>query len=212
MRVVKAPDVRRSEILAAANQLFQTQGYSRTSVDQIVNKVRIAKGTFYHYFKSKEQILDALADQLVLDMAYHSEQIANHTQLNAIEKIVTIISEQNRLQSEQQNVVDSMHLPDNRQLHERINIKIVLTFGPILATVIEQGNQQGLFDVKDPLSTIQFILAGSLFLFGEGVFNWPPEQAQARIQSMIILIERTFGAQPGSMIIALNQCLNEEKQ
>lgn len=208
MRVVKAPDVRRAEILKAANQLFQTNGYSKTSVDQIVNKVRIAKGTFYHYFKSKEQILDALADQLVIDMTHHSEQIANRVQLNAIEKIVTIISEQNRLQSEQQNVVDSMHLPDNRQLHERINIKIVLAFGPILASVIEQGNHQGIFDVEDPLSTIQFILAGSLFLFGEGVFNWTPEQAQARMQSMLILIERAFGAESGSMISALSQCLN----
>lgn len=45
-------------------------------------------------------------------------------------------------------------------------IETVLAFGPILATVVEQGNQEGVIQIDDPLSTVRFILAGSRFLMG----------------------------------------------
>lgn len=211
MRIVKDPDVRRAEILSIANQLFQSKGYSKTAVDEIVRQAGIAKGTFYHYFKSKEEILDALTDQLVNDMAIQAEQIANNNTLNAIEKLVTIINGQNSLKDEKQNVVDSMHLPENRELHERTNIKIIRIFGPILAQVIQQGNQEQLFQVDDPLSTVQFILAGSLFLLGEGVFNWSDQEQQARNLAMLTIIERSFHAPKGSIIQALMHCIHQGK-
>lgn len=208
MRIVKAPDVRRAEILSMANQLFQTKGYSKTAVDEIVRQVGIAKGTFYHYFKSKAEILDALTDQLVNEMAIQAQHIANNNNLNAIEKLVTIIHSQNSLKDQQQNVVDTMHLPENRALHERTNIKIIGTFGPILAEIIQQGNQEQLFQVDDPLSTVQFILAGSLFLFGEGIFNWTKEQQQARNHAMLVIIERAFSAKKGSIVEPFTGCIN----
>ncbi|WP_392564278.1 TetR/AcrR family transcriptional regulator [Orbus wheelerorum] len=208
MRTVKTPDVRRAEILAVANNLFQSKGYSKTAVEEIVRQAGIAKGTFYYYFKSKEDILEALTKQLVDEMAIKSKQIADSNDRNAIEKIVSIISQQNRLRNEKQNIVDSMHLPENRELHDRINIKIIKILGPILAQVIEQGNKQQLFHVDDPLSTIQFILAGSLFLFGESVFNWTKQEELARKQAMLVLIERTLGAKPGAMMMLLEQCHN----
>ncbi|WP_392551553.1 TetR/AcrR family transcriptional regulator [Orbus wheelerorum] len=208
MRTVKTPDVRRAEILAVANNLFQSKGYSKTAVEEIVRQAGIAKGTFYYYFKSKEDILEALTKQLVDEMAIKSKQIADSNDRNAIEKIVSIISQQNRLRNEKQNIVDSMHLPENRELHDRINIKIIKILGPILAQVIEQGNKQQLFHVDDPLSTIQFILAGSLFLFGESVFSWTKQEELARKQAMLVLIERTLGAKLGAMMMLLEQCHN----
>ncbi|WP_434778711.1 TetR/AcrR family transcriptional regulator [Neisseria sp. Ec49-e6-T10] len=204
MRIVKAPDVRRAEIMAVANKLFQMKGYTKTSVDEIVREAQIAKGTFYYYFKSKEEILDALTEQLVIDMAEGSEQIVHNEHLNAIDKICAILSQQKSLTTEKQSVVDGMHLPENKALHERINIETVRVFGPILAKVVEQGNQEGVFQVEDPLSTVQFILAGSQFLLGQGIFNWSIQEEQARTQAMFTLIERAFAAKPGSILTALS--------
>jgi hypothetical protein len=45
-RIVKAPDERRSELIATAQQLFYTKGYERTSVSDIVKAVGVAQGTF----------------------------------------------------------------------------------------------------------------------------------------------------------------------
>ena len=205
MRIVKAPNVRRAEILATANRLFQTKGYTKTSVDEIVRQLDIAKGTFYHYFKSKEDILDALTKQLVADLVQHSQVIADDNNLNAIEKIAAIIQQQNSLLHEKNNIIHGMHLPENTALHERINIETVRVFSPVLAKVIEQGNREGLFQVDDPLSTIQFILAGSQFLLGHGIFHWSPEEEQEKTRAMIVLIERAFAAKTGTFITILTK-------
>lgn len=53
---------RRTEILNAAMQLFDEQGYGNTSVSQIAAKANISKGLIYHYFKSKLEILKATID------------------------------------------------------------------------------------------------------------------------------------------------------
>lgn len=47
----------RQAILAASSELFKEKGYEATSVDEIVNRADIVKGTFYYHFESKEQVL-----------------------------------------------------------------------------------------------------------------------------------------------------------
>ena len=60
MRIIKEADIRKNEILDAAGILFTEKGYDNTSVTDIMNAVGIAKGTLYHHYKSKEDILNAL--------------------------------------------------------------------------------------------------------------------------------------------------------
>ncbi|MBE0150269.1 TetR/AcrR family transcriptional regulator [Serratia fonticola] len=210
VRTVKTPEVRRAEILQAASELFQEIGYESTSVDSIVRSAGIAKGTFYYYFKSKDEVLAALAQQLCAEMVARSQIIADDPQLGAIEKFCAIIAAQNQTAEAGQALVEDLHRPENRALHERSNIETVLAFGPILATVVEQGNQEGVFQVDDPLSTVQFILAGSLFLFGHQMFSWTPEEQAARMQAMLLLIERAFGAAAGSFAAVLGASIQGE--
>lgn len=211
VRTVKTPEVRRAEILQAASELFQEIGYESTSVDSIVRSAGIAKGTFYYYFKSKDEVLAALAQQLCAEMVARSQIIADDPQLGAIDKFCAIIASQNQTVEAGQALVEDLHRPENRALHERSNIETVLAFGPILAAVVEQGNQEGVFQVDDPLSTVQFILAGSLFLFGHQMFSWTPEEQAARMQAMLLLIERTFGAVAGSFATVLGASIQGEE-
>ncbi len=57
-------DLRRTQILNAAVELFDQQGYSNTKISDISAKAGISKGLVYHYFSSKEEILFALQDLL----------------------------------------------------------------------------------------------------------------------------------------------------
>ena len=50
----------RAEIVAAADDLFYRQGYAHTSFADIASVVEISRGNFYHHFKSKDEILDAV--------------------------------------------------------------------------------------------------------------------------------------------------------
>jgi AcrR family transcriptional regulator len=58
----KHPEQRRGELMRAAQTLFLEQGVAATTIEQITAAAGTAKGTFYLYFKSKDDVLTALGD------------------------------------------------------------------------------------------------------------------------------------------------------
>ncbi|APA68971.1 TetR/AcrR family transcriptional regulator [Janthinobacterium sp. 1_2014MBL_MicDiv] len=57
----KPAEVRLDELMAAAERLFLDKGVEATTVGDITSLAGVAKGTFYHYFPSKHEMLAALA-------------------------------------------------------------------------------------------------------------------------------------------------------
>ena len=51
----------KSRIIKAAWNLFYKHGYEQTTVDEIISASKTSKGTFYHYFKGKEALLNTLS-------------------------------------------------------------------------------------------------------------------------------------------------------
>lgn len=64
---------KKQSLLTAARELFIENGVTKTSIDQIASRAQVAKGTFYLYFRDKEDLLQALIYRIschVLDEAY----------------------------------------------------------------------------------------------------------------------------------------------
>jgi AcrR family transcriptional regulator len=61
----KPKEVRREELMDAAERIFLRKGVAATSVDEIVAAADVAKGTFYIHFESKERLLVALRQRFV---------------------------------------------------------------------------------------------------------------------------------------------------
>lgn len=61
----KPAEVRREELMDAAQALFLAKGFDAASVDEIVKAADVAKGTFYFHFKTKEDVLQALRRRFV---------------------------------------------------------------------------------------------------------------------------------------------------
>ena len=59
-RVVKAPAVRREELIDCAQRLFLAQGYEKTTINEVIAATGLSKGAFYHHFRSKEDLLAAV--------------------------------------------------------------------------------------------------------------------------------------------------------
>ncbi|SKC82642.1 TetR/AcrR family transcriptional regulator [Krasilnikoviella flava] len=62
-------------VTAAALDLFATQGYATTSVQQIVEAAGVTKGAMYHYFQSKDDLLFAIYDRMLALQKSHLDQI-----------------------------------------------------------------------------------------------------------------------------------------
>lgn len=59
----KPAEVRLDELMDAAQHLFITKGFEATTISEIVRDAQVAKGTFYHYFPSKNEMLSALRER-----------------------------------------------------------------------------------------------------------------------------------------------------
>jgi AcrR family transcriptional regulator len=57
---------RRQQLLDCARDAFAEKGYQAVTVDDVVARARIARGTFYLYFDDKRAVLDALVDEFLL--------------------------------------------------------------------------------------------------------------------------------------------------
>ena len=70
----------RSELITCARNLFYRQGYDGTSFTHIVEASGLLRGNIYHYFKSKDEILEAVINQRAQDirslLGYWSEHYA----------------------------------------------------------------------------------------------------------------------------------------
>ncbi len=69
----------RAQLLAAAGGLFAEKGIEAASVQEMAARAGVANGTFYNYFRTKEAVLAAVAEQLAVDLC---ERIsASHAQV-----------------------------------------------------------------------------------------------------------------------------------
>ena len=60
---MKKGDIKRTQILDAAEALFFERGYDHTSVQDILDQLGMSKGGFYHYFDAKDSVLQAVVER-----------------------------------------------------------------------------------------------------------------------------------------------------
>ena len=94
MKIVKEGEVRRREILIAARELFVKKGYDQTSVNDILKIVNIAKGTFYYYFASKAEVLEAIILDIVDEGTRRAENILKDKSIPLVNRIMMAIMAQ----------------------------------------------------------------------------------------------------------------------
>lgn len=76
----------KGRIVSAAWRLFYEQGYENTTIEDIVYESGTSKGSFYHYFSSKDELLASLS--MIFDEKYEELEPLLSPQMSASEKLV----------------------------------------------------------------------------------------------------------------------------
>src|SRR5215470_8228026 len=95
-RVVKEHAVRRTEILDVAQRLVNTKGYEQMTVQDILAELQISKGAFYHYFDSKQALLEALIERILDEAEQLLLLVIQDAQLSALAKLEQFFDKINR--------------------------------------------------------------------------------------------------------------------
>lgn len=212
MRTVKAPEERRNEILDAANALFSQKGFDDTSVNDILERIGIAKGTFYYYYKSKEELVDALVDRYAAHMFAKASAVAKDETLGVHEKIFQTVLALNMREASSEELLRQIHRPQNALMHEKSHRAVIEGAVPILSAVVRDGVEQGLFDTPYPEECVEMIITYAQMAFDEEIMPDASRMA-IRIAAFVTNIERLLGAERGSFayVMKLFQEIDDEK-
>jgi len=160
MKNIKSGYERRNEILDTAQEIFLRNGYDNTSVSDVVKAVGIAQGTFYYYFKSKEELLTSILERYAEQMSNSVSKIVYSEGMKAGEKILLIIKEILNFEKGRENIIEYVHRNENKEMHKKIAEKIIAKMIPLLVEVVEQGNANNEFDVKYPYELVSIMMPG----------------------------------------------------
>lgn len=201
MRIIKDAEVRKNEILDAAEALFSTKGFDGTTISEIIEKVGVARGTIYYHFKSKEEILDALIDRYGTELINAAQKAAADKDISVMERLRKALMAMNiKSTSGSSELLAQMHKPQNALMHQKSRSALLLGATPILAEIIREGISEGVFDTPFPYESIELLMSYTSTVFDGGLIELTQEEQAPRIQAFVYHAEKLLGVQEGTFV------------
>ncbi|MEF7495146.1 TetR/AcrR family transcriptional regulator [Lysinibacillus sphaericus] len=146
----KYPEVTRKRIIESAVKLFTLNGWDNVTIQEIVDDVGdITRGAFYHHFKTRADVIDAITKEMLTANNYFND-ISDLENLNALERLRQGISFSISQSGKEENL-SSIHLKMNSAefVYSRITEGIQVV-APGIQKIIDEGNQDGSLQVAFP--------------------------------------------------------------
>lgn len=214
-RVVKPEEQaqKRGEILDAAQRLIYRLGYERMAIQDLLDELKISKGAFYHYFDSKQAVLEALVERMSKAAAQAILPIAQDPSLTALEKFRRYFEASARWKSNQKPLITSLmrmwHSDENLRIRQKLGVEYVNYMSIFLTPIIYQGIKEKSFTTKFP-EQVAIILAGLALSLSESMVNLlfsatssddvrVMQQVDMLLLAYVDSVERILGAPNGSL-------------
>jgi AcrR family transcriptional regulator len=214
--VIKAPAVRRAELIDCAQSLFLAKGYERTTINDVIEATALSKGAFYHHFRSKEDLLEAIAERYARDSLAYAKAVQDDDSLDALQRLNALLAMSREWKVENLAKLRAMFTtllnPQNAVLYHRIVGAVFSVMSPTLTDIIRRGEREGVFDAADPQT-----VADAILWLGEGrrtIVVQAIEIAETRsvdegaslllhrVRAEEEIMDRILGLPPGSVQLA----------
>ena len=195
---MKDPQIRKQEILDASLRLFAKQGFIQTTINDILDAVGIAKGAFYHYFASKDEVLEQIIEHIVEYTSITARRLAANKKMPVVDRIFAILSSQ-KLRGDQQQIILTLHQSGNELFHLLSQQAVIASLTPILGEVVAEGVASGELATDYPRQAVAMILTSAMMLTDVDSPLADEDQEQTLL-ALLVGAERLLGAKPGSFI------------
>jgi len=154
--------VRREAFVEAAQRLMQTKGYEQMSIQDLLDTLDASRGAFYHYFDSKQALLEAVIDRMVHAGLAAVQPIVDDTSLPAVLKLERVFSGIGSWKTERKSLVLALMTvwmsDENAIVREKLRRSLVTRMTPVLSRIVEQGIDEGTFHCDVPVETARVLV------------------------------------------------------
>jgi len=205
--------VRRDAFLDVAQRLVETKGYEVMSVQDVLDALEVSKGAFYHYFDSKQALLEAVVERFADGGMAAIAPILGDPNLPALKKLERVFAGIAGWKAQRKDLVVAItevwNSDSNAIVREKLRRMTVRLLVPLLAAVVRQGVEEDVFSVVSPDETAT-VLVSLMLGFQEQAVNLfiarqantiPFEVVERTIAGFNQAFERILGVPKGSLTL-----------
>ena len=186
----KPPEVRREELMDAAEALFVEKGVAAASIDGIVAAAGVSKGGFYHHFASKDAILIALQDRFVADFCADIQsaqaRLAGEDWPRRLEALVrTSAGSFFARQAVHDVVFHDFKPPERREMNQNAVVDL-------LADFLRAGMAAGAWSLSDPRLTAVMLFHALHGACDEAVLEPHRVSREAAVDYLLLFFRRVL--------------------
>ena len=193
MRTIKDGKERRQELLDIARKMFITKGYEKTSVNDILKEVGIAKGTFYYYFASKEEMLEAMIFEVVMEGVGRAKVILKEDAIPLLMRILMAL----QAQTPEMEGADMIHAeivkPENAKLDQVYLRMMIRELTKVLKEPVEEAVCQGVMETRYPEESIGIVMLLAQEILNRPTFDWNEEEEGKKMQVFLYHVQKILG-------------------
>jgi AcrR family transcriptional regulator len=176
-------------ILDTLRELFKEGKAGTSSVSDIATRAGIAKGLIYYYFRSKEEIMDALVLREYEDIIKSCAETVEESGGNAPQKLALLLRVY-RGSFVDASLDEYLHMPQNTAIHQKSLAQILSALSEIISRIIEQGIAEGCFTCEYPREYSEIIMSVFTFLLDPGIFLWARAQYISKLKALADMLEK----------------------
>lgn len=153
-----AAQERKERIVDLAERLFVQDGYENTTVDDIVQKLGLAKGTYYYHFNSKEALMIAVSEKLILNTTRKLIDVARQKDQDIVWRIRTVLKTYQEDFYRNKAIWRQVYHWRNAALYSCVAHISAKRFNPILEELLSEANSTGAIAVPHPREAAESLL------------------------------------------------------
>lgn len=191
---------KRKVILDSMQKLMAENKAQSASVNDIAKEAGISKGSIYYYFKSKDDIVDAVLERSYKKVLEESWQLTKNKDINALEKMRKLfdICAYPHLELQKREIENYLHLQENTRLHQKFLIITVRELTPILTEIINQGINEKSLVCHYPEETAEITLSIITWLLDPNMFPCEYNKKKRRLKALSLMLEDSMETPKGS--------------
>jgi AcrR family transcriptional regulator len=191
----------KQRILESAVSLFKEKGIQNVTVEEIVTRSNMAKGSFFYHFSNKDQIVYDIINIAFEGYFNNPKQIVHDRSLTANEKLEQVLSYLFSAFTPPEDIEQIFQQGISLQYEQYINELRLKELIPLMSSIIEQGNSEGIFHVRNVEIISSLINRGITGYIHHHFANFQNHEAfQMMLSGIEELINKTLGTNKESQI------------